>query len=297
MNQLNQNFCIIKANKLYQEIYDEITDEELNANKPEYFSQVKRIIENKIMTSNKISLCENYSSNETFINDILENIIHDFENKNLQGDTLLVFCDDTCTYDMIVIQDLSTNQFDNNDLNEFASLVNIEFLPVYWNVAIIKTSYINNEPRLTIINKKDIGNIFINLIYHTGVVIDVDGTITDIEFTGDDPFLIIGPNFEHFNSFEIVGFTMFPFVEKTKSNKLNEIASKLMGQQIYSRVCFVLLCPTTNKRYFNLTSNTIKNILSVIDDKTIVKNIESDSLNKEFAKNPFIVLKKNLCKN
>lgn len=294
---MSQNFCVIKANKFYQEIFDEIIDEELNVNKVEHQEEIKRIIEKIIMSSDKINIYENYTNEETFISTVLENIIDDYNNPNLQGETLLSFCDDNNTYEIVIIQDLSQTNISDEYLNEFASLSNIEFLPVYWNVGMIKTTYIDNNPKITTISKKDVANVFINLIYHTAVIVDTDGNMCEIVFTGDYPFSVIGPNFEHLNSFDILGFTMFPYVEKTKTDKLNEIASKIMGQEIYSRVCFVLLCPTTHKKYFNLTTKTIERIAKAIDNADIVYNIEKDSLNKEFSQNPFLLLKKYLCKN
>lgn len=299
---MNQNFCVVKSNTFYQELYDKLLEEDLNMVKNEHTLEIKRIIENKILQSDKVIIHHHDTSmSEPFINVVLESIINDFDNQNLQGDTLLSFCDDNHMYEMMIIQDLSSTDLSGIDLNEFASLLNIELLPVYWDIAMIKTSYADGEPKGSVITKQDIADLFINLFYHTGIMTDTNGKMIEIEFTGDSPYNVIGINFSQENSIDLIGFTLLPFVEKnTNANtntKLNVLASKIMGCEIYTRVYFILLCPTTNKKYFNLSCGTMRNILNVIDNQEIRDNIEKDSLNNEFMKNPFLLLKKYLCSN
>jgi hypothetical protein len=295
---MNQNYCEIKKNKIYAEIYDELLDEELSMNNKEHNEKIKTYIEKKILKSDFIKLSENFTTKNDIISDVIINITSDVQNENLQGNTVIMFGNDNEMYELFHMEDLTKSHSDD-DLNEFGSISNIDLLPIYWGSGIFKSKYVDGVIKGDIITKQDVINLFIQNYYHKGVMIGLDGKMFELEFTGEDPFKVIGNNFIQSNTTDVVGFNIIPYIEKVdieKSNILNEIGTKLLGREIHGRLFISLLCPTTNKKFWNITTTTVNNLLKILNNEEIIneiyKNIEPD----DKYINPFYLLKKYLIK-
>lgn len=274
---IKQNYCEVKKNKLYAEIYDELLDEELNMNKQEHNDKIKNWIKKKVCTMDNFVLVDNYDEKQEIMTNLILKIQSSTTNENLQGNTIILYADDNYMYEVFYMEDLTrkTKMLDD-DLNEFGSLSNIHLEPIYWTCGIFKSTYSNGLLKESNITLNDVANLFIYNFYHTGVMIEVDGRMIEIEFSGEDPFKMIGNTFVLSKSVDIMGFSIIPYFEKAsqvdEENKVNKTASKLFGYEIKNRVFITLLCPTTNKKYWNIYSKTINNILTILDNKQIEKN-------------------------
>lgn len=299
------NYCFINTNKIYMEIYDELLDEDLSMFNREHNDKIKRYLNKKIMNSDLITLSKEFISNEEIISDLIIKITESANNNDLQGNTVLMFADSENMYELFHMENLTKKMHDDN-LNELGSISNIHLIPVYWGCGIFKSSYSTGIIKPEIITKKDIGNILIHNYYHQGVMINSDGSLLEIEFTGEDPLKVIGTNFKQSNITNIIGFNLFPFIESTnesnksnESNKTNELGSKILGREIKGRIFISLLCPTSNKKIWNIDIETIKNIIVILENIKFHEKIQNylDEHDSDKDINPFYFLKKTLKNN
>lgn len=293
------NYCWIDKNKIYAEIYDELLDEDLSMNNKDHNEKIKYYIEKKILNSNFISISDNYNSNDDIISDLILKITQD-ETKKLQGNTILMFADSNSMYELFHMEDLTT-KIPDSELNEFGSISNIHLIPVYWGCGIFKTSYIKskNESNIvikpTLITKQDIANIFIQNYYHIGVMTNPNGKLIEIEFTGEDPYKVIGMNFTQNNVINVLGFCLVPWIEKNEKNdNLNMEASEILGKEVYGRVFFGLVCVRSYKKFWNINTKTILNIIKILKDVNKYNLIVQELEQTDKDINPFYLLKKYL---
>ena len=291
---MKSNYCELKRNKIYAEVYDELLDEELNMNNPAHNDKIKYWMEKKLKSSNFIQISNTFENKQDLIEDLILKIDLDSNNNpNIQGNTLMMYADDNSMYELFYMEDL-TKKIPENELNEFGSITNIFLQPVCWTCGIFKTSYGNDGSIYAdTITKTDVIKLYIQNYYHKGVMLNPDGSMTEIEFTGENPFNTIGNNFTQSNTLDLFGFNLIPWVEKTNSEtQLNEKASKIMGSEIYSRVFVSIVCPNTNKKFWDITPTTINNILKIIDNKEIQSKIQQEIERAEININPFYFIKK-----
>jgi hypothetical protein len=287
---INQNYCWVDINKIYMEIYDDLLDEDLSMNNKDHNDKIKFFLEKKILNSSYISLSESFTLNDDIISDLILKITSKVSNSNLQGNTVLMFAGSNEMYELFHMEDLTKPKHPDCDLNELASMSNIQLLPIYWGCGIFKTIYDGNLLKGSLIAKKDLAKLFIQNYYHIGVMIGTKGDLLEIEFTGEDPFKVIGTNYSQAPVTNIIGFNMIPWIEKT--NEYNELGSKLLGKDINGRLFLSLLCPTTNKKFWDINIETIKNILTILDDENLFKLTDKELELTDKDINPFFVLNK-----
>lgn len=306
-SQINSNYCELKKNKFYAKMYDELLDEELNMNNQEHNWKIKNYLKKKINSSEFVEISNNFSTQEELMEDLILKITSQTSNSNLQGNTLMMYADDESLYELFYMEDL-TCSISPDDLNEFGSITNIFLQPVCWTCGIFKTTYksniIMNKNELKIysdiITKSDVAKLFISNFYHQGIMLNPDGTMIELEFTGEDPYKVIGNNYTQSNTLDLCGFNLVPWVEKVinSSNNVSEPininASKIIGSETYGRVFIGLVCPNTNKKFWNISSKTINDILSIIDSKDILEKISREIEQSEININPFYIIKKYL---
>jgi hypothetical protein len=293
---MKQNYCLIKKNKIYADIYDELLEEELSMSNPEHSDKIKNWIKKKIGSSNYTELSEFFSSKEGIIEDVIIKITGEAKNENLQGNTVIMFADDNNMYELFHMEDL-TKSHPDEELNEFGSISNIHLQPVYWACAIFKTNYSNGVAKGVELSKQDILDLFVQNYYHIGVMINTDSTMLELEFTGEEPIKTIGTNFVISSTTDIIGFNVIPWIEKNPNpNKLNELGTKLLGKDVYGRLFITLLCPTTNKKFWNISKTTITNIVKILDDDKIFQELTKGLLPDDMYINPYLQLKKFLKK-
>ena len=288
------NYCLIKKNRIYEEIYDMLEDEELNMNNNLQDDKIKYRI-NKIVNSSKyFTLSSTYSSKEEAFEELMIFITKENTADTMQGNTMLSYADDDNMYELVYLEDLIIEQQDNV-LNQFASMSNVEMLPVYGTCGLIKTSYEDGELVNKMIEKEDINKIVMTNFYHTGVMINTDGSMLEIDFSGDKPFMFIGNSFKQLNPINLFGLTTVVYNEEDVTSNINSVASIIYGSELKGRVFFTTLCAITNKKFWNFTKKSINNILRLLD-KNITSDDKMNSLNKELMddklKNPFFLIKK-----
>lgn len=291
---MKSNYCELKKNKIYAELFDELLDEELNMNNPSHNNKIVRWIEKKINSVDYIQISDTFNNQQDLIEDLILKIESVTNNCNIQGNTLMMYADDNSMYELFYMEDL-TKKIPEDELNEFGSITNIFLQPVCWTCGIFKSSYDEDgNIYADIITKSDVVKLYVQNFYHKGVMLNHDGTIIELEFTGENPFNMIGNNFTQSNTMDLFGFSLIPWIEKSTSNtkELNLTASKIMGSEIYSRVFISIVCPNTNKKFWDITSTTIKNILEIIDNKEIQNKIQKEIEQAEININPFYFIKK-----
>lgn len=287
-----QNYIYVNKNKIYGEIYDELLDEELSMYNNEHNDKIKYYIQNKIKKEKYIEVSEKFNSNDDIISDLIIKITSDINNNNLQGNTILMFADNDCMYELFHMEDLTKKQEDI-ELNEFGSISNIHMTPIYWGFGIFKSTYKNGILETSIIDLDDLSNIFIQNYYHQGIMIGVNDELTEIEFTGEDPFRVIGNNFTLSNVTDVLSFNILPYIE-SNGTIINNIGSLLLGREIKGRVFISLLCPTTRKKYWNIDVITIKNIINILRNKNLTDLILQSIEISEKDINPFYFIKKTM---
>jgi hypothetical protein len=288
---MTKNYCWVGKNQIYAEIYDELLDEELSMFNKDHNDKIKNYLEKKILTSSYISLSENFKSTDDIISDLIIKITTDVPNKNLQGNTVLMFAGPNEMYELFHMEDL-TVKISDKELNELGSISNIHMMPITWGCGIFKTSYTSGIAKSSEITKKDLSEIFIQNYYHQGVLIGEQGDMLQIEFTGEDPYKVIGTNFIQSNVTNVIGFSLIVWIEST--NTPNPIASTILGREVKGRMFIGLLCPTTNKKFWNIDIKTIENILKILSNVKLYEQIEKDLEQTDKDINPFYILKKNL---
>ena len=290
---MNQNYCFVDKNKIYAEIYDELLDEELSMNNKEHNYKIQNYIEKKIIKNNYINFSETFTNNDEIISDLIIKITSNISNDNLQGNTVLLYANENEMYELFHMEDLTKPHHDDNDLNEFASISNIHLLPIYWGCGIFKSTYLNGVIKGEIIKKEDIAKIFIQNYYHLGVMIGTNNELLEIEFTGEDPFKIIGNNFVQSKIIDVIGFNIISYIEKENiNNEYNDLGTKLLGKEIKGRIFIALLCPRTNKKFWNINIKIINNILLILNNKEMTNSIDKEFNLTDKDINPFYLIKK-----
>ncbi len=294
------NYCELKKNTIYAEMYDELLDEELNMNKSEHNDKIKTYLEKKINNSDFVKISEKFTNSNNMMEDLILKIESDAPNFKLQGNTLLMYADDSSMYELFYMEDLTQpiSSISSGCLNDFASISNIFLQPVCWTCGIFKSSYGSDGKIYSdIITKSDVSKLFISNFYHKGVIINQDESMLELEFTGEDPYKIIGTNYTQSNTIDLFGFNIVPWVEKNQNptnTQLNLSASKIIGSETYGRVFFAIVCPNTNKKFWDIRIKTIKDILFVIENKDIRDKISKEVEMAEININPFYIMKKNM---
>jgi hypothetical protein len=289
------NYCFLQKNNIYEQIYELLEECELTMNNRDHYNSIKFKID-KYITSNKfIQISENYSTIDELFEELMVKIVEsnnkysDVKQDNLQGNTILSYADDNIMYEIVYLEDVITTNISDANLNQLATISNVDISAIYGDCAIIKTSYENNILSTRVISIDDIKNLIMNNFYHIGVMINTDETMLEVMFIGDNPNSIIGPNFKQLPLVNMYGLTLVCYQEE--SNIENKVASKLIGNSLSGRVFITTLCAISNKRFWSLSKNSINNLLKLLDDKEssnlINKEIMSDKL-----KNPFFLIKK-----
>jgi hypothetical protein len=287
---LGLNYCLIKKNKIYEHLQDMMDIEEISMNDPNQNEKVFYHIKKLISKSKFIELRGNENDTNSLLEEIMLGITEDNKSEEIQGNTLLVYGDDDAYYEVIYMENLINTKRNNDELNEFGSLSNISLEPIYWDCAIVKTGFKNNQTIPKKISIDDIVNIFINNFYHKGVMIDTDGKTTELIYSGETPHPVIGSKFERYGEIKVLGIVIVPWVEK--SNTINNIGTKLLESEMKGRIFLTILSPISFKRYWGISIQSLNNILSILDNKEKVNKVNDEIIESNYTINPFFLIKK-----
>lgn len=291
------NYCLIKKNKLYEDLYEILEEEDLIMDNPNHKDSIKYKIKKlvKMYFNDKISISNTFSTSNESLEDFMIQITENSEDDNLQGNTLLMFADENSMYEVVFMEQVGINKSDT-ELNQIASISNIELAPIYGNVSIVKTSYIDGKLKNVLITEEDVINLIINNFYHNGVMINSDNSTVELEFSGDNPNIVIGGKFKQLAPIQMFGLTLVGYNED--GVEINNLASKLCGKEIKGRFYVTSLCPITNNRFWGLNYNIVENLLKLInlsegtpEEKKVIEKLNNE-LSDDKLKNPFFLIKK-----
>jgi hypothetical protein len=298
----NINYCLVKKNYIYEDLYEILEEEELIMDKIDHKEKIKYEIKKLIDSyiGNKIFFSKKFNSEEESLEDLMVEITREREDdEEIQGNTLLLYSNSDAMYETIFMENIS-KETNDKELNQLGSISNIELAPIYGNIAIIKSSFLEDKLVNTQITWEDLFELIVNNFYHWGVMINPDGTKLPIEFTGDNPNITIGNNFKQLPAFQLFGLSLVGYSEQLSMNDnlLNEDASKLMGTDIKGRFFITTLCPITSKRFWSLNIDIFNCILKLLDylggndeQKKIIEKLNKE-LDEDKLKNPFFLIKK-----
>lgn len=291
------NYCLVKKNKIYEDLYDLLEDKELIMDNPIHKDNIKFEIKNLVKSyfDKKIKLSTIFDNSEQTLEDLMVEITGNLEDETLQGNTLLMFANSNFMYEVVFMEQLGINKSDD-ELNQLASITNIELSPIYGNVAIIKTGFLDGTLKQSLITQEDMIDLVTDNFYHKGVIINPDGSLLELEFMGDNPNIIIGRQFKMQSPLSIFGLNLICYIEE--GNQKNDVASKIYGNEVKGRLFVGILCPITNKRFWSLDIDFLKNLIKLIDystgtpeQKNKINELENE-LNDDKLKNPFFLVKK-----
>ncbi len=294
------NYCLIKKNKIYEELYEILEDENLIMDNPDHKFSIKYKIEQLLKTylTKHILLSETFENTEQALEDFMLKITTNTEEEEEQeqGNTLLLYANMNSMYEVVFMEKIKTERKDE-DLNQLVSISNIELSPIYGSASIIKTLYTNGNIEPTTINFEDINELFMSNFYHKGIMIQPDNKTIEIEFAGENPNLVIGGTFKMLNPIILFDLSFVGYVEE--SDEKNEIASIFYDKEIKGRLYLTVMCPLTKKRFWNVDEELIKCILKLIEyskssieeEKNKIKLLQTE-LNNEKLSNPFYLIKK-----
>jgi hypothetical protein len=285
------NYCIINKNEIYGELHDLVEKEELTMVNPNHEEKIKYLIGDVLKNNKKIEFIEKDSDDiNDFIGEVLELLISkNPQEEDSQGNTMIVYSDMNEMIEILFIE--KDENFEDSELNEFASISNYDLQPIYNSCALFKTNYKDNKIKNKLITLKDIEKILYNNFYHVGLLVDCEGNTKEIIFSGDIPHNFIGSSFKLGENFERLGLHLAIFVEE--GNKVNEIASKICGIETKGRVYITLLNPPFNKKFGNFTKELLDIILKVLDNKENVKKIENEVMDDKMN-NAYMIINKYL---
>lgn len=285
------NYCFVKKNLIYEEVYDMMDIEELSMSNPDHTDKIIYELSKIISKSKYIEIKSSESNSNELISEIVTSITNENNDKGVQGNTLLVHANDDYYYEVIYMENLIDKSYKKEDeLNQLATISNIDLEPIFKDCAFVKTGYSDGIPVCKSISIDDMCEIMINNFYHKGILLNEDDDIKELIYSGDNPTIILGNKFEKGDVGDVLGLTILPWIEP--SEKLNVKASKLLGKETYGRIFLMTFSPITCKRHWSLTKETTENILKILnDDKKKAKVYETiDKENKQ--SNPFYLIKK-----
>jgi hypothetical protein len=285
-----RNICVIKKNRFYEEIYDLIDEEELKMDNIEHGNRIKGILKKYIEKFEKSRVRYVEIGDKRIEEVIVENIIDEVEYKT-QGNTLLCQIYEKYMYEVVYSENLDNKIIKRDeDMNDVASICNIEMYPIYNNVVIIKTEYGDGDIRNVEISRKDIEELIINNFYYMGVLVD-ENKMTEIEFTGENINRVIGASFEKHEVYELFELTFVIYEEKRE--KRNEMLSNIFEREIKNRAFICLLCPISKKKYMRMTINILKNIINIKSNDEKMRRLLKELDGKDKLINPMIYIEKN----
>ena len=296
------SYCLIKNNHLYQTLYAYIEKQKLNMYNPNHYDLIKDYIKQFLDETDYITVSTKFGATDSLFEHLLDSIITDNNaslssaniDVNNQGNTMLAYGDSKKAYEIVY------NEFFNNEdvgklvdiVNEFGSITNIDMTPIYGSCALLKTVYNESkgELKLSTVTKNDVYELLVNTFYHCGVLINTDGIMTELVFSGEDPCYMIGSSFKISETVQVLGLTWSRFVEKDGKDD-NTIVSEFISKPVKGRAFITVLCPVTNKKFINITQNEFKEILNLLKDKNKVDSINKDCM-ENININPFFLINK-----
>jgi hypothetical protein len=277
------NYAVISPNKLHEELCEILVDNDLTMAKLEYKDSIHYQIEMYFKKCNYIQYSTGFDNPDEMFNDICRVLK---ENNKDDINTIMLYSTDEYVYEMVYFENYNNKEYDEDLFNQFASITNIELLPIYDKCAVIKTN-IKTNVKSTCIDYKDITNIVMKTFYHTGIMVDTDNKITEIVYISEHPYASIGTTFTKTKDIIINNLCFLLYEEKENNNVMNKKASKLFNTEIKGRVFISLISPIFYKKIWDMNSTILNLVLNSINNESVEKELDDNR-----TINPFVVINK-----
>ncbi len=290
----NYNYCIISQNKMYDEIHELLVDDDLHVGNESEDREIENIIFKYISNLKCIEFSKTYTNNvdntngknSIFLDDIMFsiydntntdiNINTNNNNKPIDANTITIYANENITYEIVYIEHKNENK-NNECLNHFASISNMNLLPMYRTIALIKTDYSSGINKNCIITKNDIYKIIMHNFYHVGVMVDIDGdNIIEITYSSEYPYKKIGNNFMKYDVVNIFGMNFIVYYDENKNKNKNENASIFCNKDIYCRIFISLLSYEKSKKIWDVSKCLITKIIEIKKNNELFNKINDE---------------------
>jgi len=276
------NYSIISPNKLHEEIAELLEDKNLKMINLDNKDLITYHIEMYIKNSNYINYSNTFDDPDKLFDDICKNLL---DTNKEELNTIFIYSNEEFVYEMVYFEYVDNKEYDEDDFNQFASISNIQLLPIYHKCAIMKTN-IKNGIKCIDINYKDLAFIVIQNFYNIGLMVN-ETNEKEITFTTEHPFNVIGNTFIQTKTITIYNLYFMLYEEKCQSLVVNKKISKFFGEEIKGRCFLIMLSPIYFKKIWDLN----KNIFNLIVNNLYNDNIEKVLMDKK-DENPFVAINK-----
>lgn len=277
------NYAIIEPNRLHEELYELLVDKKLSMANLNDKESIEYQVEMYFKKCYYIKYSEGFDNPDLMFDDICRVLKEKYKE---DINTMLLYSTDEYVYEMVYFEYSNQREHDEDEFNQFASMSNIELIPIYHRCAIMKTN-IKTGIQCTSISYKDIAHITLRNFYHSGVMIEPSKKITTVTYVTENPFISIGNTFTQGIDTVVNNFPLLMYEEKNDQKDVNEIASKIFNQELKGRIFLVLLAPIHYKKLWDLNENILQIILKSIGNSELEKELSDNRI-----ANPFVVVNK-----
>jgi hypothetical protein len=274
------SFAIIPQNLFYTELYEVLTENDLNMHVAEnkemiYFYTTK-------LLKTLITINEDVIDTENLLNAIMDYAFNKTELEKAEINTILIYSDEKYMYELIYLK--NENNTDENS-NQYCSVINQDMEIINGYGYIIKTNIKTLKHEKLIMN--DMVNLFLKSFYHTGLLFELNNEIKEIEFITDSPFKTLGNTFKYIRCLEYFRMTFLLYSEK--SEEINENASKIFPETT-GRSFICVLSPISNSKFWYINKKIFLRISEILSDKKLhAELIEKISDNNKTC-NPYVTI-------
>jgi hypothetical protein len=270
------NYCLVKPNKIHENLHDILTDEELFMHNMEHKYNIKKIMDNLIVKN--VELSKTFDISKTNYNELAVAISKDYNYEHITLNTLYIDMNKDYNYELVYIEE----KLEDMELNQFGTIINAELEPIYGMCAIVKS---DKNKKGMLITLDDIKNIYFNIYYHIGLMVNPTN-VSEITFTSEIIQRCIGNSYKQLEDLEILGLNLVLYQDK-QDNILNEKITKLYNKNMYGSFFITSVMPISLKKHINFNNDLLDLLIQIksnpIRYEEIIKNITID-----VCENPFL---------
>lgn len=279
------NYALIEPNKLHEELCELLVDKNLKMANLDDKESIEYQVEMYFKKCYYIKYSEGFDNPDLMFDDICRVLKEKYKE---DINTILLYSTDEYVYEMVYFEYSNKKEHDEDEFNQFASMSNIELIPIYHRCAVMKTN-IKTGIQCTSINYKDLAHITLRNFYHSGVMIEPSKKMTTVTYVSENPFMSIGNTFTQGMDTVINNFPLIIYEEKNDQKEVNEIASSLFHQEIKGRIFLALLAPIHYKKLWDLNENTLNLIIKSIGNADIERELGDNR-----TVNPFVIMNRHI---
>ena len=296
------NSLLVYQNKFYKELSEMVKEENLPMFDINYLPSIKKIFKNFFSSKDYFVNTISFTDPNSLLEECMVQITKNNNSENMDGNTIIIYGDEDKMYDIFYLEDLITKRTDEeiqeqDNLNEFGSICNIDLEPIYKDCAIFKTIYENGFYMNSEITEEDLLEITLNNFYHKGVLL-LENEIEEIIFPGEIP-IINEYKLVKMDVINIFGLFLLPWEiqEEIKDECIeylieNHNASIIFNKKITSKIFLTILSPGNQKKIWNLSKKILVNIIDLLENEEKCRQLGKDIEANVKVTNPFFLIKK-----